>query len=343
MNKKNVTIKDIARAAGVTHPTVSRALNNHPAISETTRKQIVALAHDMGYVPNATARGLKTNRTRALGAILQRIDDPFWSEVLDGVESVLHSEGYSLIIASTHSEKKREKELLPAMVERGVDGVLLMSPRFREEQCRFLDSYNLPMVMVNNEGVGESRFVILTDDEYGITLLTRHLIDMGHTRIAYLGKRNSASSRNRLAGFRAEMQSARLPVDKKYFYHASAGNPIGGREGAEYLFSLDKPPTAIVCYNDFMAVGVYNFLQENGLRIPEDVSVTGFDNILISSYLYPPLTTFHQYKFELGEGAGRMMMEVLSDQQKNLESPPAKKVILKGILKIRSSTTSPGS
>jgi LacI family transcriptional regulator len=340
MKNKNVTIKDIARAAGVSHPTVSRALNNHPAISETTRRQIVELAHEMGYLPNATARGLKTNRTRALGAILQQIDDPFWSEVVDGVESVLHSEGYSLLIASTHNEKKRENEVLQAMVERGVDGVLLMSPHFREEQCRFLDSYNLPMVMVNNEGVGESQYVILNDDEYGIGLVTKHLIDLGHTRIAYLGKRHSASSRSRLAGFRAEMQSARLPLDKKYFYHTTGGNPSAGREGAEYLFSLDEPPTGIVCYNDFMAVGVYNFLHENGLRIPEDISVTGFDDIPIASYLYPPLTTFHQYKFELGEGAGRMMMEVLSDQQKKPEGPPAKKVTLKGILKIRASTTS---
>jgi DNA-binding LacI/PurR family transcriptional regulator len=339
MKKKNVTIKDIARAAGVTHPTVSRALNNHPAIAESTREQIVELAHEMGYVPNASARGLKTNRTRALGAILQQIDDPFWSEVLDGVESILHSEGYSLFIASTHNEKPREKEVLQAMVERGVDGVLLMSPHLREEQCRFLNSYNLPMVMVNNEGVGESRYVILNDDVYAARLITKHLIELGHKRIAYLGKQYSASNRNRLAGFRAEMHAARLHVEKTYVFHTLEGNPVGGREGAEFLFSLDEIPSAVVCYNDFIAVGVYHFLQEKGLRIPQDVSVTGFDNILIASYLYPPLTTFHQYKFELGEGAARMMLEVLSDQQKKRERPPAKKVSMKGVLKIRASTS----
>ena len=343
MKKKNVTIKDIAKAAGVTHPTVSRALNNHPAIAEATREQIVELAHEMGYVPNASARGLKTNRTRALGAILQQIDDPFWSEVLDGVESILSNEGYSLFIASTHNEKQREKEVLQAMVERGVDGVLLMSPHFREEQWRFLNSYNLPMVMVNNEGVGESRYVIINDDVNAARLITSHLIDLGHRRIAYLGKRHSASNRNRLAGFRAEMQDARLPVEKKFIYHTSEGNPIGGKEGAKYLFSLDETPSAVMCYNDFLAVGVYNYLQEIGLQIPQDVSVTGFDDILIASYLYPPLTTFHQYKFELGEGAARMMLEVLAGQQKKRENPPGKKVIMKGILKKRASTSLFGS
>ncbi|MFU8826389.1 MAG: LacI family DNA-binding transcriptional regulator [Brevefilum sp.] len=337
----NITIKDIAKVAGVSHSTVSRALNNHPAVAEVTRDRIKVLAQQMGYVPNAAARGLKTNRTRALGAILQQIDDPFWNEVLDGVDSILHPEGYSLFIAATHNDKQREKEAVHAMVQRGVDGVLLLSPQFREEQCRFLNSFDLPMVMVNNEGAGECQYLIFNDDVYGIGLITKHLIELGHTRIAYLGKRGSASNKNRLAGFRSEMHAAMLPIDKKYIYHTSAGNPVGGREGAEYLLSLDEIPSGIVCYNDYVAVGVYNYLQENGLRIPQDVSVTGFDNITIAQYLSPPLTTLHQYKFELGEGAARMMLEVLSGlQQEKREDPPAKKVGMKGILKLRASTTS---
>ena len=340
MEKKNVTIKDIAKAAGVTHPTVSRALNNHPAIADKTRERIIELAQQMGYVPNAAARGLKTNRTLALGAILHQIDDPFWNEVLEGVDSVLHSEGYSLFIAATHNEKQREKEVVQAMIERGVDGVLLLSPNFREEQCRFLNSYDLPMVMVNNEGVGECRYFISNDDEYGARLITRHLIDLGHKRLAYLGKTQSASNRSRLAGFRAEMHAAGLPVNKKYIFHTSAGNPIGGKEGGEYLLSLDEIPSGIVCYNDYLAVGVYNALKEKGLRIPQDVSVTGFDNILIAAYLYPALTTFHQYKFELGQGAARMMLEVLAGQEDDREYPPSKKASIKGVLKVRASTTS---
>jgi DNA-binding LacI/PurR family transcriptional regulator len=343
MKTMNVTIKDIAKAAGVSHSTVSRALNNHQAISEATRERIKELAQQMGYVPNATARGLKTNRTHALGAILQEIDDPFWSEVLDGVDSILHPGGYSLFVASTHNDKQREKEVVHAMVQRGVDGVLLLSPQFREEQCHFLNSYDLPMVMVNNEGAGECQFIIYNDDVYGARLITKHLIDLGHTRLAYLGKRGSASNRNRMRGFFAEMQAARLPVDDRYIFHTSTANPIGGRDGAEYLLALDEIPSGIVCYNDFLAIGVYNYLQEKGLRIPQDVSVTGFDNISIAAYLSPPLTTLHQYKFELGEGAARMMLEVLSDQhQEKRETPPSKKVNMKGILKIRASTTSLG-
>lgn len=337
----NVTIKDIARVAGVSHSTVSRALNNHPAISDATRDRIIELAQQMGYVPNAAALGLKTNRTRALGVIVRQIDDPFWSEVMEGVDNVLHPEGYSLFIASTHNEKQREKEVVQAMVRRGVDGVILLSPEFREEQCQILNSYDLPMVMVNNDGAGECQHIIYNDDVYGARLITKHLIDLGHTRLAYLGKRQGGSNINRLAGFCAEMRAAGLSVDKRYIYHTSAGNPLGGREGAEYLLSLEEIPSGIVCYNDFLAVGVYNYLLENGLRIPQDISVTGFDNISIAAYLSPPLTTLHQYKFELGQGAARMMLEVLSNRQRIQREPPiSKKISIKGTLEIRKSTTS---
>ncbi|MBM3138081.1 MAG: LacI family transcriptional regulator [Chloroflexi bacterium] len=337
----NVTIKDIAKAAGVSHPTVSRALNNHPAISEATRERIVKLAKEMGYQPNASARGLKTNRTHALGVIMQQIDDPFWSEVLDGVDSVLHPERYSLFIASTHNETQREDGVVQAMVQRGVDGVILFAPQFRKGLWQILNSYDLPVVMVNNEGAGECQYFIYNDDVYGARLITKHLIDLGHTRLAYLGKRQSESSKNRLIGFRTEMQAAGLPLNERYFFHTTTGNPAGGREGAEYLLSIDPIPSAIMCYNDFVAVGVYNCLQEKGLQIPQDVSVTGFDNITIAKFLSPPLTTLHQHKFQLGEGAARMMLEVLSYRQReDRESMPSKKVSLKGVLKIRKSTDS---
>jgi LacI family transcriptional regulator len=340
----NVTIKDIAKAAGVSHPTVSRALNNHPAISEATRERIVELAKEMGYLPNASARGLKTNRTHALGVIMQQIDDPFWSEVLDGVDSVLHPEGYSLFIASTHNEAQREDGVVQAMVQRGVDGVILFAPQFRKGLWQILNSYDLPVVMVNNEGADECQYFVYNDDVYGARLITKHLIDLGHKRLAYLGKRQSESSKNRLIGFRTEMQAAGLPIDERYVFHTSTGDPAGGREGAGYMLSIDPIPSAIVCYNDFVAVGVYNYLQEKGLQIPHDVSVTGFDNITIAKFLSPPLTTLHQHKFQLGEGAARMMLEVLSYRHReDRESMPSKKVSLKGILKIRKSTASNNS
>ena len=338
-----VTIKDIAKAAGVSHPTVSRALNDHPGLSPQTIERIKKIAEEMGYIPNAAARGLKTSRTKALGVIVRQIDDPFWNEVLDGVDSVLHPAGYSLFIAATHSEKRREKEVVQAMVQRGVDGVILLAPQFSQEQSHLLHNYGLPMAMVNNEGAGECQYLIYNDDDYGIRLIMRHLIDLGHRQIAFLGNRmGGLTNSNRLAGFRGELESAGLQVREEFVYHSSSGNPAGGREGANYLFSLKYLPTAIVCYNDFLAAGVYNALYERGLNIPQDISVAGFDNIFISAFLTPPLTTLHQFKFELGVGAANMMLDMLEKKQ-DCSIPPSEpqKISMKGILCVRASTAPP--
>lgn len=342
----SVTIKDIAKAAGVSHPTVSRALNDNPAISAKTIKRIKDLANRMGYIPSATARGLKTSRTFALGVITSFIEDPFWSEVLQGVDDILHPAGYSLFIAATHRDVQREKEVVQAMVQRGVDGVILLAPQFSPKQCHTLQTYGLPMAMVNNEGAGECQCLIFNDDIYGIRQITAHLVQLGHSRIAYLGNRDGGlTNRNRQAGFSAEMAVSSLNIPEEYLYQTSGGNPAGGLEGAQYLLGLKLIPTAIVCYNDYMAVGVYNGISGAGLSIPGDVSVTGFDDINMSAFLTPPLTTLRQCKYELGVGAARMMLEMLTTTQNDpCESLPAiRKIKMEGELLIRSSTAPPPS
>ena len=335
-----VTIKDIAKAAGVSHPTVSRALNDHPAIAKKTVKRIKDLAARMGYIPSATARGLKTSRTFALGVITSFIEDPFWSEVLHGVDDTLHPAGYSLFIAATHRDNQREKEVVQAMVQRGVDGVILLAPQFSPKQCQMLQAYGLPMAMVNNEGAGECQCLIFNDDVFGIRQITAHLISLGHQRIAYLGNhRGGRTNSNRQAGFSQEMAAAGLPIPKEYIYLTSGGNPAGGLEGAQYLLGLEARPTAIVCYNDYMAAGVYNGVARASLRIPQDISVTGFDDISMAAYLTPPLTTLRQCKYEMGVGAARMMLEMLSLRHEEPDSPqPVRKIKMEGQLLVRSST-----
>lgn len=336
-----VTIKDIARAAGVSHTTVSRALHDHPLISKDTRQQIKQLALKMGYVPSATARGLKTRRTRALGVVVSQIDDPFWSDVVHGVDEILHPAGYSLFIAATHRDKQREKEVAQAMVQRGVDGVILCAPQFSPEQSHLLRTYGLPTVMVNNEGAIESRFLVFNDDRYGIRLITRHVIELGHRRIAFLGNRvGGRTTEEREAGFREEMQAANLTVEEDYVQLAPQGTPSGGFEGAQHLLALPELPTAIVCYNDFMAVGVYSSLFQAGLRVPQNVSVTGFDDIAMSAYVTPPLTTLRQFKRELGKQAARLMLRIQGEEGGAAPSS-AERMALRGELVVRASTAPP--
>ncbi len=338
-----ITIKDVAKAAGVSHTTVSRALHDHPAISTETTARVKQIASTMGYVPSATARGLKTRHTRALGVIVSNIDDPFWSEVMHGVDDVLHPSGYSFFVAATHRNKQREKEVVMMMLERGVDGVILLAPQFSEEQAFMLHSYGLPVAIVNNEGAGEYQYLIYNDNVYGISLVTRHLIKLGHENIAYLGNTlGGLTNTERIRGFQETMKSAGLTIREDFIHLTKGGTPEGGFAGAQYLLSLPKIPTAIMCYNDFMAVGVYRALMQAGYRIPEDISVTGFDDIAIAAYMNPPLTTLHQFKYDLGVGAARMMLDILELRKSNLtESAVNKKVMLKGELAIRKSTTPP--
>lgn len=337
-----VTIKDIAKAAGVSHTTVSRALHDHPAISTTTVTRIKRLAVKLGYVPNATARSLKTRRTRALGVIVSQIDDPFWSEILQGIDAILHPAGYSLFVAATHRDKQREKEVVQAMVQRGVDGVIVCAPQFDPEQSGSLHAYGLPMVVVNNEGAADSKYLVYNEDRVGIRLITRHVIALGHRQIAFLGNaQGGLTNSEREQGFRDELAAAQLPVDEAYIHHAPNSTPHGAYTATEYLLALPKRPTAIVCYNDYMAVGVYGALYQAGLRVPEDMSVTGYDDIAIAAYLAPPLTTLRQFKMELGSGAARMMLHLLEARTESGEWPEPQKVGLTGELVVRASTAAP--
>src|SRR5574339_1009392 len=228
-----VTIKDIAKQAGVSHTTVSRALRSNPLISGETTQRIQQLAAELGYLPSAAARTLKTNRSQALGVVLSNIDDPFFSEILQGIEEVTRTGGYSLFIAAAHRDPKREREIVQAMVEHRVDGVLICSTSFSEDQSRQLLQYGVPIVVVNNQSAENFRYSIYHDDVDGSQQLTRHLIGLGHRRIAYLG--NSVSGRttlDRLAGFRQEMEAAGLPIPPDHVHQMPGGDLQDGEMGA---------------------------------------------------------------------------------------------------------------
>ena len=337
-----VTVKDIAKKAGVSHSTVSRALHGNPLISEETKQRIQQIAVELGYLPSAAARTLKTNRSQVLGVVLSSIDDPFFSEILQGIEEITQSSGYSLFIAAAHRDPKREREIVQAMVEHHADGVIICSTSFSEERSRQFLQYGVPMVVVNNQAVEDFRYSIYHDDIDGSRQVTRHLIGLGHTRIAYIG--NSASGRttlDRLTGFRQEMGAAGLAVPAPYVYEALGGGTEDGISVAKHFLSLPERPTALVCYNDMLAMGVMKGLQQAGLRVPEDISITGFDNIVFSAYTNPPLTTLDQPKRFIGAEAARLLLELLDTPSSPQSASHQKVRSLKGQLLVRSSTAPP--
>jgi len=333
-----ITIKDVAKQAGVSHSTVSRALHGSPLLSDETVERIRRIAVEMGYFPSAAARSLKTNRSHALGVIVSAIDDPFFSEILQGVEEVAQGHGYSMLMAASQRDPEREQAIVQDMRERHVDGLIICSASFSVEQRRKLLEHGIPIVMVNNQAAEEYRYSIYHDDVDGSRQVARHLIDLGHKRIAYLG--NSLSGRttlDRLTGFRQEMESAGLAIPAGYAHEVPGGRPEDGLAALDYFLNLPERPTALFCFNDMLAIGMLNGLQAAGIRVPEDISVVGFDNIIFSAYTNPPLTTLDQPKRYIGAEAARLILGLL-DNEETLEQQIQK---LKGKLLVRQSSAPP--
>ena len=335
------TIKDIARQIGVSHSTVSRALRGSPLISDETAARIRQAAQEMGYQPSAAARSLKTNHSQVLGVIVSRLDDPFFGEIVDGIESIAQSGGYSLFIAASQNDPEREGKIVRTMMEQRTEGVIICSSSFSAQQGRQLLAYGFPVVVVNHQAAENFHFSIYHDDVDGSRAVTRHLIDLGHERIAYLG--NSLSGRttlDRLSGYRTEMAQAGLPVPEASIHHVAGSDPSLGMEGMAYFLGLAQRPTAVVCFNDMLAIGALKGCRQTGLRVPEDIAVTGFDNITFSAYTNPPLTTFDQPKRSIGLEAAQLLLDLLASGDHS--DPPTQQVkVLKGRLLERASTAPP--
>ena len=334
-----VTIKDIAKVANVSHTTVSRALRDHPAIAPRTAERIRQIAEDLGYIPNTAARGLKTSRSGILGVIVRRIVDPFFSEVLQGIEDVLQAHSYSLFLAASHRDPDRERVIIQAMSERRVDGVIICSTQVSQQQQRRLAAFNVPTVLINNQAPEDVTHSIYLDAVSGSREVTEYLVGLGHRRIGYLGNlRGGRTNIDRLRGYRQALNTAGIRQRPDYLQEASSGLAAGGAEAASAFLRLSEPPTAIVCYNDVMAIGALQVLQSAGVKVPEQCAVTGFDNIELSAYVTPPLTTFSQPKYELGREAALMMLRLLESSDGDAGDDVR---TLRGTLIIRSSTAPP--
>lgn len=333
-----ITIKDIARQARVSHSTVSRALRNNATIPPRTAQRIKRLAAKMGYVPSAVARSLKTSQSQALGVVVTNIADPFLSEVVRGIEEVVLEAGYSLFLAASNRDAEREKTLLHALAERRVDGAIICSSQVSEEHLRDLEKFGVPMVLVNNQIAGDFAHGIRHDDEWGGSEVTRHLLDLGHRRIAYLGNQEGGrAGADRQRGCESEMRVAGLTVNADWIICGPNGRPSGGLVGAQQFLNLNPRPTALFCYNDMMALGVLQGLKQAGLRVPADCSVAGFDDVFVAEYADPPLTTLAQPKYQLGRDAAELMLDLLKT---GLTDWPRVKS-MRGQLRVRASTAPP--
>jgi len=328
-----VSIKDIARLAGVSHSTVSRALRNSPLIPPDTARRIQQIAKSAGYTASAVGRSLVMRKTEAIGVVVTSIADPFNGEVVGGIEEVANRYGYSVILANSKGNPEREMAVVRSFQERRVDGILVASSRVGALYIPLLSELKIPIVLLNNQHPREFVHSVTIDNVDGAYQATRHLIELGHNTIAYLGDRfGLQSDTERLAGYRRALTEARIQTKKELVVRGD-GKPEGAMQAAKQLFLLSQRPTGVVCYNDMSALGVFHAADKTNLRIPRDLSVTGFDDLFFASLLHPSLTTIHQPRREMGQNAMEILLALLKGDEAD------KTVTIRGELVVRGSTS----
>jgi len=303
-----VTIRDVARQAQVSVATVSRALTSPDLVRATTRERVLAVAADLGYQPNLAARGLITGKTGNIGIVVPDLNNPFFTGVLKGVQNQARMASHAVFVADSDEDPAAEEQLVRAMAKQ-VDGVILCSPGIDEQQVRELaDATTLVLLNRRMRGVPAA----LMNSGSGMRQVIDHLVALGHHRIAFLnGPRTSWSNRERRRGLRVAVQRHDVdlvdmgPFPPRY---------EGGLQAAD--LAMAEKVTAIVAYNDIMALGVLARLRDRGVRVPEDVSLTGFDDLMFGALCQPPLTTVAMPVVP----AGRLAVDLLLDRLANRDA-----------------------
>jgi len=316
----HVSIKDIARKAGVSHSTVSRALADSPLVAMKTKHRIQRIAQEMGYTPSAIARGLVTKRTSTIGLVVTTIADPFIAEVVRGVEETALDHGYSVILCDCNAEPERELNCVRALSEKRVDTIVVTSSRVGNLYVPLLEELGVPIVLINNQQDGQYVYSIRTDNRVGGRLAGEYLLSLGHHRIAYItGPSGAHSSLVRLEGCREALMERGVDIPDEWILPGN-GRAEGGQSAIEMLLRRVELPTAVFCYNDMTAIGAMQAIKAAALRVPGDISLIGFDDITFASLVEPPLTTIAQAKYALGERAMLLALKLLTEQAEIMDT-----------------------
>lgn len=296
------TMKDVAKMAGVSTSTVSHVINNDRFVSDAVRAKVDAAIKTLNYAPSALARSLKLNQTHTIGMLITASSNPFYSELVRGVERSCFERGYSLVLCNTEGDEHRMNRNLETLLQKRVDGLLLLCTETHLPSPEIMSRYpSIPTVMMDWAPFEGESDVIQDNSLLGGETATQHLIDNGYTRIACIaGPQDKTPARLRLEGYRKAMNRAGLAIQEGYEIIGDFEFQ-GGFTAMNSLLALEQPPHAVFTGNDAMAVGAYQALYQAGLKVPQDMAVVGYDDIELARYMTPPLTTIHQPKDELGE------------------------------------------
>lgn len=341
MNDRPVSIQDIAKAAGVSHSTVSRALHDSPLISQEVRQRIQRLAEEMGYTPNQVAQSLKERRTNTVGVVITSISDPFLARVVRGIEDVAQAAGIQVLLSISNNDPEREMSLIDAFHRRRVDGVISSTAQISDAHFKRLVKTRVPTVLINQQAPSDAALLrsVQVDDYAGARQAMDHLLALGHRAIGYLGAANRPRTNwIRLAAYRDALRAAGTVGREAWIKVAPPERRFYAEDVADGQAMLPDVlragVTAVFCYNDTVAIGALLACRDLGVSVPDQLSIHGFDDVELAQYVTPPLTTMHQPKLRLGESAMRMILDLL-------EGKPVQNLVFSTELVVRSSTTTP--
>ena len=335
MNKRHITIKDIAKAAGVSTATVSLVFNNKDkSISQSTRDRVLKIGKDLNYIPNSMARSLVTRQTKTLGLVLPDIVNPFFPEIARGAEDRAWESGYSIIICNTDDDANQENNYLHVLSKKMVDGIILTHSANRNKEKSGLERCRIPIILIDRDYDSPNIMgKVLVDNTEASCKAVNYLIKKGYTKIAYIaGPLNTRTARDRLDGYKKALVENNLRYEDNLVMVGEYKTQWGS-EAALSLLESEQDFQAIFCGNDLIAIGAMKKLKEKNITIPDDIAVMGFDDIYISSLVDPELTTIKQPNYKMGFEAVRIMIDYL--EGKEIEE---KNIILSTELIIRKSS-----
>ena len=332
-----VTLKDIAQRVGKSVTTVSRALHDYDDVSPKTKAEVRSIADELGYMPNIQAQRLQKQRTDTIGFIMPtfgpRFSDPFFSEFLAGIGNQAANMGFDLLVSTCPPGTMELRVYQKNVRSPRVDGFIIVRTRQQDQRIKFLSQMKIPFVSFGRM-LGQNDYTYVDEDgEYGMKLITCHLADLGHTRIAYLdAPSHFMFAHYRRQGFLDGLKENQIEFDEELMVTGDMTQRAGFQLASELLV-LPEPPTAIVACNDLMALGAISAAQQLGLEVGKDLAITGFDNIPLAEHCHPPLTTVHQPIYQIGELVCEMLIK-----QIRAEPLEQKQIILQPSLMVRRSS-----
>ena len=326
-------IKDVAQYAGVSITTVSHVVNGTRFVSESARLRVAEAVRKLGYVPSAVARSLKHNNTRTFGVVIPNNSNPYFAEIIRGVEDRCFAADYNVILCNSNDDPQRQASYLRVLAEKRVDGVVFVASGSDAVVRATLGEFKMPMVLLDREVAGMNCDVVEVDHLVGGELATRHLLELGHPRVACIsGPPGLSPSSLRRAGWKQALGAAGVERQETDLARGDF-TARGGYLAMQSLLKRDLRPTAVFVCNDLMAFGALNAAREAGVAVPEQLSIVGFDDIELAAFSAPPLTTIAQPKLEIGTMAAELLFERV-EQSRNA----GRRVILAPQLIIRAST-----